>query len=150
MKKHKGFIGYVLTMSVFILLIAVFIFTSTLYKTEADVGKEKTEMDYNTQAQQTVIRYFKGMPDGRSYRAVSWGNVECDAYNAGTGTRNPIYGVTGEPPSRYSLVHRLKMKNGFGERDVFDVRLFFADETYTRIVGMEYMDSEDTDRRYLN
>jgi len=100
----------------------------------------------NQQAKATITRFLKQSPDGDSYEPIAWGTVEFNSPRAGTGTKNPIYDKTGTPPSAYSMNHRFRIRNGFGMVATFDIRVFFADESCTEWVGMEYMDVDDPSR----
>lgn len=101
------------------------------------------------QARNTVKTRFKQAPNGSSYEPIAWGRVEYNSSYAGTGTKNPIFGETGTPPSAYSMAHRLKMRNGFGNVLTFDVRVFFTNESCTEWAGMEYMSSNDPTRHLM-
>ncbi len=101
------------------------------------------------QARSTVKHIFQGAPEGDSYQPIAWGSVKFKDPEAGTGTKHFLSDPTGEPPSAYSITHRLRMRNGFGMEVTFDIRCFFTNESCTDWAGMEYMDEDDPARSLM-
>lgn len=93
-------------------------------------------------AKKSVRKYLKESPEGKTYEPQAWGYAQVDDPYAGSGTTKPFWGES-KALSRYSIVHRFRMRNGFGMLPSFDMRFFFSDDTYSNIIGYEYMRPND-------
>jgi hypothetical protein len=100
-------------------------------------------------ARATVKQYLRNTIEGDSYKPLAWGPIQINSSYAGTGTQKIFWDETGTPPSAYSMVHRLRMRNGFGMDMTYNIRVFFTDESCRHWAGMEYMDEYDPDRYFL-
>lgn len=127
---------------------SLLLITASFFFTIASLTSCSNLTPQDRQARATVKAVFKQSLEGDSYKPIAWGRVETDSFYAGTGTENFLFGKTSTLPSKYSITHRLKMRNGLGMLITYDVRIFFTDEHCTRWTGMEYMDQDDP-TRYL-
>jgi len=100
-------------------------------------------------ARNAVKNYLKSSPDWRSYEVQGWGFPTVDDFRAGTGTSGFAYGES-KVLSRYSIVHKFRMKNGFDMHMSYDMRFFFSDSTFRMVIGMEYMSSDDPTPMFYN
>lgn len=98
-------------------------------------------------AKYAVRSYLKNRPDGSSYKKQAWGLPQTDDPYAGTGTENLIFGKS-EKLSRYSIAHKFRMLNGFGMHMSYNMRFFFSDETFSKVIGFEYMSNNDPTLMY--
>ncbi len=97
----------------------------------------------NYNAKRTVKTQLKESIQGDSYKPYAWGQVEFEDIFAGTGFED-VLGLrkTKQIPSKWSIVHKFKMRNRIGMEMVYVVRFFFSDKSCTEYVGMEYVDEE--------
>lgn len=97
----------------------------------------------NYNAKRTVKAQLKESIQGDSYKPYAWGQVEFEDVFAGTGSED-VLGLhkTKQILSKWSIVHKFRMRNRMGMEMVYVVRFFFSDKSCTEYVGMEYVDEE--------
>jgi len=93
-------------------------------------------------ARKAVKSYLKNSPEWGSYKPQGWGFPAVDDFHAGTGTTGFIFGES-KVLSGYSIVHKFRMKNDFDIHMSYDMRFFFSDSTFRKVIGHEYMGPDD-------